>query len=96
MTLRQNWCPWTPKTKVPKVSSNEALSPIFFCFCIVPLHFFFPVEDSDFFSFLPLPAGETKQSMPTAVKSKVTLQKELDAALAKIVELEAKVAALSK
>jgi hypothetical protein len=34
--------------------------------------------------------------MPTAVKSKVTLQKELDAALAKIVELEAKVAALSK
>lgn len=40
--------------------------------------------------------GETKQSMPTAVKSKVTLQKELDAALAKIVELEAKVAALSK
>jgi hypothetical protein len=48
------------------------------------------------FSFLPLPAGETKQSRPTAVKSKVTLQKELDAALAKIVELEAKVAALSK
>ena len=78
------------------MSSNEALSPNIFCFCIVPLHFFFPVEDSDFFSFLPLPAGETKQSMPTAVKSKVTLQKELDAALAKIVELEAKVAALSK
>jgi len=40
--------------------------------------------------------GETKQSMPTAVKSRATLQKELDAALAKIVELEAKVAELSK
>jgi coronin-1B/1C/6 len=40
--------------------------------------------------------GETKQSMPTAVKSKAALQKELDAALAKIAELEAKVAELSK
>ena len=96
MTLRQNWCPWTPKTKVPKVSSNEALSPTIFLLLYCAAAFFFPVEDSDFFSFLPLPAGETKQSMPTAVKSKVTLQKELDAALAKIVELEAKVAALSK
>ena len=35
-------------------------------------------------------AGETKQSMPTAVKSKAALQKELDAALARIAELEAK------
>jgi coronin-1B/1C/6 len=41
-------------------------------------------------------SGETKQSMPSAVKSKAQLQKELDAALAKIVELEAKVAELSK
>ena len=38
--------------------------------------------------------GETKQSMPSNIKSKGQIQKELDAALARIAELEAEVATL--